>query len=91
MLTQFEKARKFQRLHERQDTFILPNPWDPGGARLLAHLGFEALATTSAGHAFSLEQRDRTIRRDVVMTHVAAEAPSYREISAMFARRIAKT
>ncbi len=71
MLTQSERARKFQTLHERQDAFILPNPWDVGSASLLAHLKFEALATTSAGHAFSLGQSDGTIRRDAVMMHIA--------------------
>ena len=48
MLTQAEKGRVFRALHERSGAFIIPNPWDIGTARLLAHLGFEALATTSA-------------------------------------------
>jgi len=43
--------------------FIIPNPWDIGTTLLLAHLGFEALATTSAGHAFSVGQRDGAIGR----------------------------
>ena len=44
-VTQAEKGRRFRTLHERQDAFIIPNPYDTGTALLLAHLGFEALAT----------------------------------------------
>jgi len=51
MRTQAEKAAIFQELHRRPGTFIIPNPWDAGTARLLASLGFEALATTSLGLA----------------------------------------
>ena len=72
MSTQAEKASVFRALHERDGAFIIPNPWDAGTARLLAHLGFEALATTSAGYAFSVGQRDNTIGRDQMMAHVAA-------------------
>ena len=57
MLTQVDKGRAFRALHERDTAFIIPNPWDIGTARLLAHLGFEALATTSMGYAFSVGQR----------------------------------
>jgi 2-methylisocitrate lyase-like PEP mutase family enzyme len=71
-MTQSEKGREFRALHERDRAFIIPNPWDAGTARLLAHLGFEALATTSAGYAFSVGKRDRTIGRDETMAHVAA-------------------
>ncbi len=74
MLTQSEKGRAFQALHEREGAFIIPNPWDVGTARLLAGLGFEALATTSAGFAFSVGQRDNTIGRDQMMVHLAAIA-----------------
>src|SRR5213595_2788861 len=70
MLTQAEKGRAFRALHERDRAFIIPNPWDIGTARLLAHLGFEALATTSAGYAFSIGQRDNTVGRDKMMAHV---------------------
>jgi 2-methylisocitrate lyase-like PEP mutase family enzyme len=70
MLTQTEKGNAFRALHERSGAFIIPNPWDIGTARLLAYLGFEALATTSAGYAFSLGQRDNTIDRDKMMAHV---------------------
>jgi 2-methylisocitrate lyase-like PEP mutase family enzyme len=72
MLTQAEKGRAFRALHERDGAFIIPNPWDAGTARLLAHLGFEALATTSAGYAFSAGQRDNTVGRDAMMAHVSA-------------------
>jgi 2-methylisocitrate lyase-like PEP mutase family enzyme len=71
MLTQAEKGRAFRALHERDRAFLIPNPWDVGTARLLAHLGFEALATTSMGYAFSVGQRDNTVDRDTMMKHVA--------------------
>src|SRR5438552_6052499 len=74
MSTQAEKGRIFRALHERDRAFIIPNPWDVGTARLLAHLGFEALATTSMGYAFSAGQRDNTIGRDRMMIHMAAMA-----------------
>jgi 2-methylisocitrate lyase-like PEP mutase family enzyme len=70
MLTQSEKARIFRSLHEREAAFIIPNPWDVGTARLLAHLGFEALATTSAGYAFSVGKPDHGISRDAMLQHV---------------------
>ena len=70
MKSQLEKGRAFRALHERDGAFIIPNPWDVGTARLLAHLGFEALATTGAGHAFSRGQRDGTLGRDGMMQHV---------------------
>jgi 2-methylisocitrate lyase-like PEP mutase family enzyme len=73
-MTQAEKGRAFRALHARDHAFIIPNPWDAGTARLLAHLGFEALATTSAGYAFSAGQRDNTIDRDQMIAHVAAIA-----------------
>jgi 2-methylisocitrate lyase-like PEP mutase family enzyme len=72
MLTQAEKARAFRTLHERNCAFIIPNPWDAGTARLLAQLGFEALATTSAGYAFSAGRPDNTVDREEMMAHLAA-------------------
>lgn len=54
MRTQMEKAKTFRALHERQGAFIIPNPWDAGTARILAAIGFEALATTSLGVANTL-------------------------------------
>ena len=58
MPTQAEKAARFRALHARPGAFIIPNPWDAGTARLLASLGFEALATTSLGVANSLGRPD---------------------------------
>lgn len=72
--TQAEKGRVFRALHARDAAFIIPNPWDVGTARLLAHLGFEALATTSMGYAFSVGRRDNTIDREEAMVHASAIA-----------------
>jgi 2-methylisocitrate lyase-like PEP mutase family enzyme len=71
MPTQAEKGSIFRALHQRNRAFIIPNPWDPGSARLLAHLGFEALATTSAGYAFSIGVPDNAVGRDRMIAHVA--------------------
>jgi 2-methylisocitrate lyase-like PEP mutase family enzyme len=65
---------KFRELHEREQLFVMPNPWDVGSARLLASLGFEALATTSAGFAWSLGKVDQTVTRDELVAHVRALA-----------------
>jgi 2-methylisocitrate lyase-like PEP mutase family enzyme len=73
-MTQIEKAHAFRALHLRDGAFIIPNPWDIGTARLLEHLGFEALATTSAGFAFTIGRRDGKVRRDEVLAHIAAIA-----------------
>jgi len=74
MLTQLDKARAFRALHERPGAFIIPNPYDAGTARLLAHLGFEALATTSAGASFSAGLPDYGVTRDDMLKHVASIA-----------------
>jgi 2-methylisocitrate lyase-like PEP mutase family enzyme len=74
MSNQQQRAEAFRALHQRDGAFVLPNPWDAGTARLLAHLGFAALATTSAGYAFSLGQRDNTVGRDKMLAHIAALA-----------------
>ncbi|MGV8917511.1 MAG: isocitrate lyase/PEP mutase family protein [Pseudomonas sp.] len=58
MGTQLLRAQRFKALHERESAFVMPNPWDAGSAKLLAELGFEALATTSAGLAFTLGRPD---------------------------------
>jgi 2-methylisocitrate lyase-like PEP mutase family enzyme len=71
-VTQADKGRIFRALHERDGAFIIPNPFDAGTARLLAYFGFEALATTSAGYAFTLGQRDNTVGREQMMVHAAA-------------------
>jgi 2-methylisocitrate lyase-like PEP mutase family enzyme len=72
MTTQTEKGIAFRELHHRKRAFIIPNPWDVGTAQLLASLGFEALATTSAGYAFSVGQRDNKVPQPEMMAHVAA-------------------
>jgi 2-methylisocitrate lyase-like PEP mutase family enzyme len=72
--SQAEKGRIFRALHHQGRAFIIPNPWDAGTARLLAHLGFEALATTSAGYAFSAGKPDNTIGRDQMLAHLSAIA-----------------
>ncbi len=74
MMTQSEKGRVFRALHEGDAAFIIPNPWDVGTARLLTHLGFKALATTSAGYAFSVGKRDYRVGRDEMVAHVGAIA-----------------
>src|SRR5271165_2996332 len=71
MATQLERGEQFRVLHRRDHAFILPNPWDAGTARMLAQLGFEALATTSAGFAFSRGTVDGAVGREAVMAHVA--------------------
>jgi len=70
-LTQADKGHAFRALHAREGAFIIPNPWDVGSARILAQAGFEALATTSAGFAFTLGRRDNTIARYAMLDHVA--------------------
>jgi 2-methylisocitrate lyase-like PEP mutase family enzyme len=72
--TQEEKARAFRALHGQEGAFIIPNPWDAGTARMLAHLGFEALATTSAGCAFSMGKADGTVGVLAAMEHAALVA-----------------
>lgn len=69
MPRQAEKGALFRSLHERPGSFVIPNPWDVGSARLLAHVGFEALATTSAGFAFSLGLPDGNVTRDWKLAH----------------------
>jgi len=73
-LTQTEKGRNFRALHEGDRAFIIPNPWDPGTARLLAHMGFQALASTSMGYAFSIGKCDNTVGRDHIVAHIASIA-----------------
>jgi 2-methylisocitrate lyase-like PEP mutase family enzyme len=72
MTARAKKGAAFQALHQRDEAFIIPNPWDIGTARILAHLGFEALATTSAGFAASIGRRDYGVDRDEVMAHIAS-------------------
>lgn len=80
-VSQTDKAKTFRTLHKLPATsgapvepsgpgaFIIPNPWDGGSVRILAGLGFQALATTSSGFAFSLGRRDGAVTREEVLTH----------------------
>jgi 2-methylisocitrate lyase-like PEP mutase family enzyme len=74
MASQADKGATFKALHERDRAFIIPNPWDVGSARLLEAHGFEALATTSAGFAFSIGKPDGGVDRDTMLAHAAAIA-----------------
>ena len=64
-----EKSRRFVALHERAGAFVIPNPWDAGSARVLAGLGFEALATSSGACAGVLGRRDGRVSRDEAIAH----------------------
>ena len=70
-----DRVRTFRQLHE-SGCFVIPNPWEAGSARLLAHLGFKALATTSSGFAWSLGRRDNTLTLDEVLAHLRALSAS---------------
>ena len=72
MATQAEKGAHFRALHQRDRAFIIPNPLGRRHRRLLARMGFEALATTSAGYAFSAGLQDGAVGRDAMLIHVAA-------------------
>ena len=74
MRSQGEKAAAFRALHERPGAFIIPNPWDAGTAKLLAALGFEALATTSLGLANMLGRADSAVSRAEVIANCRAIA-----------------
>ena len=68
-VTQDEKAARFCDLHDGPGTFLVPNPWDVGSARILAGLGFQALATSSAASAAALGRRDHELNRDEALAH----------------------
>jgi len=68
-VTQEEKAIRFRALHEGPGAFVIPNPWDVGSARILAGLGFQALATSSAASAAALGRRDGGLTRAEALTH----------------------
>jgi 2-methylisocitrate lyase-like PEP mutase family enzyme len=70
MPTLQDKAEHFAGLHRQPAAFIIPNPWDVGTARALAKMGFKALATTSAGFAFSVGHRDDTVSRQATLEHL---------------------
>jgi 2-methylisocitrate lyase-like PEP mutase family enzyme len=69
MTAQSEKAKHFASLHRAKVGFILPNPWDRGSARIMAHHGFQALATSSAAHAYTLGRVDYQVTRDEALAH----------------------
>ena len=69
MRSNAERRHSFRQLHER-GCFVLPNPWDIGSAKYLEHLGFKALATTSAGFAFSRGLADGAVGRDSMLAHI---------------------
>ena len=68
-VTQEEKAAAFHALHRGQGAFVIPNPWDVGSARILAGLGFRALATSSAASAATSGRRDRGLTRGEALAH----------------------
>jgi 2-methylisocitrate lyase-like PEP mutase family enzyme len=74
MSEQAELARRFLALHRGERPLLLPNPWDAGSAKLLASLGFEALATTSSGHAATLGRLDGAVTRDEAVAHAGTIA-----------------
>ena len=67
-----DRRARFRELHDREQLFVMPNPWDIGSARLLASCGFEALATTSAGLAWSLGKHDQEVTREGLVAHVGS-------------------
>jgi 2-methylisocitrate lyase-like PEP mutase family enzyme len=68
-MTQHEKADRFRALHAGPGAFIIPNPWDAGSSQLLAGLGFQALATSSAASACTIGRRDGELTRDQALQH----------------------
>lgn len=70
MTSQAAKAQLFAQLHHQAQAFIIPNPWDAGSARLLEIMGFKALATSSAGFAFSKGRPDNHVSRDAMLGHL---------------------
>jgi len=68
-VTQNEKAARFLALHNSSGVFVIPNPWDIGSARILAGLGFKALATSSAASAAAIGRRDGRLTRDEALAH----------------------
>ena len=90
MTSQAEKVEAFHRLHTG-GCFVIPNPWDVGTAVALEQMGFEALATTSSGHAWSLARPDNGVRRNEVLEHLrqiagAVDVPVNADFEHGFAR-----
>lgn len=69
-----DARERFRELHAQEQLFVMPNPWDVGSARMLASFGFQALATTSAGFAWSIGKADQQVTREELVAHVAALA-----------------
>ena len=69
-MSQTDRARAFKKLHDGDGMFVLPNPWDIGSAKILADLGYKALATTSSGFAASHGLEDYQITRDMKLAHI---------------------
>jgi len=70
--SQSEKANRFRALHQGPGAFVIPNPWDAGSARILAALGFQALATSSGASAGTLGRRDGAVTREEALAHARA-------------------
>jgi len=92
MIDHAHKIRAFRALHTRPGTFMAPNPWDPGSARILQGLGFAALSTTSGGFALSRGLRDGEPDREAVLAHAAeiaaaTEVPVSADLEAGFGPR----
>jgi 2-methylisocitrate lyase-like PEP mutase family enzyme len=73
-MSQKDKADRFRALHQGPRAFVIANPWDAGSARILESVGFEALATTSSGHAATLGRLDGQVAREEALTHAASVA-----------------
>jgi 2-methylisocitrate lyase-like PEP mutase family enzyme len=73
-VSQREKADRFRALHQGPAPFVIPNPWDAGSARILAGIGFQALATSSGAFAGTLGRRDGRVKRDEALVHARAVA-----------------
>jgi 2-methylisocitrate lyase-like PEP mutase family enzyme len=91
-LSQSEKAHRFRELHGQPGTFVLPNPWDIGSARVLAGLGFAALATSSAASAAAIGRRDGQLSREQALAHArmivdATEVPVSADLEKGFGDR----
>ena len=86
MPTIADKRRAFRKLHET-GCFVIPNPWDIGSARYLQHLGFKALATTSAGFAFTRALPDGGVPRDMMLAHIREIVEATKVLSFRLARR----
>ena len=82
------KRARFRELHA-SGCFVIPNPWDIGSARLLQHLGFAALASTSSGHAWTRGRPDYAVTRDDVLEHLTGLCASVRGSGPPFALALA--